>query len=207
MVFLTTVKLLLLDVIYCCLFFSFTCAQQTTTTTTTTVNEGRAAADGGGPLRPQTKNNIDMIFLESRRNNDAIGSVSLGRFLTFSHDLWSVDDGSGTVAMSTSTTPLDIVGTSQGYCQVLDDMSTAQCVWTLTIIQPRRLGNDTEVNISKLMLYGDTTTTSLHDWSEQGDMPKVYTITGGTGDYEGTSGKVQVTTIDQSFRAYNVFLA
>eukprot|EP00977_Amphora_coffeiformis_P025070 scaffold18112_cov168-Amphora_coffeaeformis.AAC.4 len=190
------------------LLLPFSCAQQTTT------EEGLA---GDPPRRQPDKKNADVVFLESQRKNNnnkntplpMAASASLGRYITFTHDVWSVDDGTAATATTTTAAPLDIIGTSRGYCQVLDDTTTtaatAQCVWTLTILQTTSssLENDTESS-SKLMLHGDTTT-SLQDWSDNVGAIEVYNIAGGTGDYEGVAGTVHVTTVDGLFRQYQAY--
>ena len=215
----------LLLVTSCSLLSPFSCAQQTETTTTTTASDGIAA---GGPPRRRPGQSANLVLLESLTNNNhhdndkplaqVVSFSVVGRYLTFIHDLWSVDDtGSNedtaaattTNTTTTTITPLDIIGTSRGYCQVLDGTSTTgtlQCTWTLTITHE----NDTGISSSNsnLMLYGDTTT-NLQDWWNGNDVGKIgmFSITGGTGDYKGVSGTMQVTKVDESFRLYQAYFS
>ena len=111
---------------------------------------------------------------------------------TFVNSLWDFDQD--------QNVPLDVIGTSRGVCLDVVTSGMASCQWTLTVASADDAAEEEED--SKLMLEGDTTQV---DWRNAVGK-QTFSIIGGTGDYFGKRGWVEVSTSDM-FRVYEVHLS
>lgn len=168
-----------------------------------------------------------MVFAESTLDNASLSSSShdtmVGSVSVWEHDLWNID--------MQEQIPGAIIGTSRGYCRralMADGM--ADCHWTLTIhiaattndnnANDSAVNGDTDADAatteSKIMIQGDATHLKWSDVAaatvdglqtdETTTTVHTFAVVGGTGDYEGAAGSVDVKQYDM-FRLYQVYLA
>ena len=134
----------------------------------------------------ETDNSVTTV-----RVNEA-KAYQAGDYYVWNNVLWTFDD--------TDNAPADPVGTSRGACILLASGDVEQvpghCSWTLTIHETDKGGTIEE---NKLIIMGDV------DDVMQWDTVQTLAIVGGTGEYEGAAGAIDVVS-ESSFFIYDIYL-